>query len=843
MQELTAAIAQTGYRPIGFEESLFTKWNAKLGDASAALKRNDSAGANLSASVVVSEVHRYASDVSAEMSNRLVIQWLVNGTLSLMIFVLILSIFLTTKLRRQALGEVAAKKEDIDRALENVMNLLNLSTYVTVGSSGLQKVESDRLNILNDRLLEQTIALNKFLEAASVVLNAKGLAWLQHHLLPYGSMYVNRLATGNASITVTREDMKRLLSTNERLNADYQIIGSAEDRQLTIVDLMNQFESDYSEATALYTHLSETEAELKSAIQATESQVDTLAIVASEVNKLAEDEMFTARAVEESILYAIKHPETGHIAEAQKAKRLNDSIGGLVQHIHVAQRMINDGNAALNVAKFALHYVVPAMKSTVNDLGSSESAITTEWVVAATASSSNAFASVIRRAPQESIADSLSEINKQLAQLYMNFNDTKRINARRLTEWPANLTEKLALVATSQGLIFDKLQNLGFFLEKSAEQLYREINKSPKALLEQIEGATLEIAKYLGTGQIELTRETECKIDDWNRSVEDLITQSERRVSLYQGAVSGINTDQEIASHLMKSIGENIESVAQIFSDYSQRKAFASLDGPSVTLLEAYKCSKESITGSCEIASQAAEQMNRGWVLHAGIRQLNNVIQATQAGLSIAISEHDKAVFLAQVKGVRSLTRAELLRLKAKLLEMSRQVQSNPYEVIEALESVYECISAVNTAIANDVRLWKEIASTVANAQAQVFSAESAISNARGMSFSYANVDLSSANSQMFFYGGNLNSVSSALAREEYETALIEAQSAYRCISSVPSLARSSVDIAQSTHNTEVRRIEEAAREAQRRNEESAQALSASVDDNDSSADYASCDD
>jgi hypothetical protein len=127
---------------------------------------------------------------------------------------------------------------------------------VAINATGKQKQEADTLGELNDQLLEQTVALQKFLRAAAGVLDSRGLGWVYHRLVPFGPRYVASLATGEVTLTVSRQEIEDLLRTDGKLNADYEVrIGDDSDRQLSITDLIDAIERTSAQAQVLFTRL------------------------------------------------------------------------------------------------------------------------------------------------------------------------------------------------------------------------------------------------------------------------------------------------------------------------------------------------------------------------------------------------------------------------------------------------------------------------------------------------------------------------------------------------------------------------------------------------------------
>lgn len=829
---LSSQITQSGFVPVGYSEAMPGEWETRLAEAEAILMRATSLDsvnqARASAQAVAKDISRYQELVNRELGGRALRQLAGRGILGLVVLATILSAALTAQLRRTARAEVEAKKEDIDRALTEVMSLLEQSTFVVVNATGRQKREAEALSVLNDRLLEQVVALQKFLLAAAQVLDARGLGWVYHHLVPVGARYVAALATGEATLTVSRQEIENLLrTTGGKLNADYELrIGNAEDRQLSITDLIGAIEQTFPEAKALYTRLSEADATLASGIEELEARANALEAKATALTGDSR-RLFSGEPIVEFIVRSAEHPEGGHIALAKQARAANDALGGVESHLKPAARMIADGERALQVLAYGRDTLVPAMQRTIDLLGAPGSGITTNWVAEAVHTESENLSELIQRAPFEPIEEGIGKVRDVLETLIADFADAIRLNERRLTSWPTMLDDASARVAQGQATVFERLSSLGLFVSGEPDDLLREPGASPKELLDAIRHEFDEVFTDLNEGDLKRARAAEAQVAACFTGVDQLVTQSEQRSREYNAKslrlADAIETSRAIRGQLVGAV----RAAAVLYSLRSQERACQEVLGDSESLGAMADKATGKTGAAHQIGDSAAREMQRGFVLTAGAavdeaQQRADSALGILTGLPRAIALLEAKVVEARAEfgsgneqchslskkarqsGVRTATKRALEEVSTSITTIERSIASAPYEALDSLTGYRKRLKEIDRAIDNDIRLADEVAATLSRAHELERTAQSALSTAERTTFSYATVNLGRANTAWGAYSSASSSATEALGREDYEAAIAKAQSAYREVSSVEQLASEAVTAAKRDHDASV---------------------------------------
>lgn len=828
IQNLSSQISESGFVPLGYSEAMPADWGNRLNEAQSLLNGatsldlvNDSKAA---AQAVVGEVARFQRLVNRELGGRVLRQLALQGLGGLILLGLIISSALTAQQRRKASAEVKAKIEDIDLAVDKVMKLLEATTFVAINATGKQKQEADRLGELNDQLLEQAVALQKFLRAAAGVLDSQGLGWVYHRLVPFGARYVASLATGEVTLTVSRQEIEDLLRTDGNLNADYEVrIGDDSDRQLSITDLIDAIERTSAQAQELFTRLSEADANLVSGIEEAERQAAALEAAAIAQTARATAGLFTGEPVLGSIVLAVMHPQTGHIAQAKRAQASNDALSG-EEHLEPAARMIADGKRTLAVSGYGAATIVPAMQRTIGALGAADSGIVTDWPTERVQAASDRLNKVIQRAPFESVESALEGMERELQSLLLDLSDAIRVNELRLASWPKTLDEIIARVEKGQSTMLRGLHALGFFQSGDPADLLRETVVSPKGLVDEIRRAISEVVTALSDGDLERARAIEAQVAEWFTQINQLIAQSEERTSKYAAESDRLANAIATSHRMQRDLAQVVVRDASIYSSRSQKRACEDVLGTAVLLSEMLNQAAIATQAAQQLGDSAKADMQRGFVLTAGANldeaqqhadsalEIQAAIPAAIALLEAKVGEA-KAQFTsvtdvcrglmarASKSGVRTATKRRLQEVSASSARIDQLVSSAPYEALRSLAENRTQLEQIARAIENDLRLAREIAQKLSDAEELEAAAQLALTQARARSFANATVNLGRADQAFSAYSSACSSLRDAIGQENYERALAEAQRAYREVSSVDQLATDAVSAAERTQS------------------------------------------
>jgi phage shock protein A len=819
VQELQDRIKREDFVPPGYSDSVVSAWASRLNDAQRLVDGATSISATTEAATaaeaVAKEVAIYRAPLDREIAARVFWLFVSRALLASIAGGILFSAALTRQLRLKASAEVAAKREDIDSAIRGVMELLEQATFVALNATGKQKTEADNLHGLTDQLLEQTVALQKYLQAATAVLDARGLGWVQHHLLPFGPRYVARLTTGEEVLTVSREEIQRLLMTSARLNSGYELsIGSAEDRQLSITQLIEAVEGSFREAVALMKRLAQAERELESGIHACEGRARELeAAVNGQAGSI--EGLFSGKPVAESILPAVLHPESGHLAAASRARAANDALGALEEHLEPAERMIGDGSEAIAVAQFGSDSLVPAMGQTIDELASSS--ISADWVSKAVRAQSEQLASIVRRAPHESIEDSLGHLREDMERLIDSLATARRINGLRLEAWPTTLEDKRTRVVDAAEGIFAWLNTRGLFGSGSPELVLQEPEIGPRLLLDEIARLISEVIQPLGLGDVDSIVSIEAQVGELFAQTDALVAEAERVLSTYDGAATRLRTSIADANHIAQSLQHPVSEADDVFSGVSQKRACHTVINSDVCIDQLLLKELVQISASGKSAERVRSDMSRGHLITAG-RLLVRAQQQIDTALSnlSAVPEiiallgskvaEGKSVLqeltelsreldgrAKRTVGVRSITKNEVKRLLDCLDPLGKRVSNYPYESLDSLGELRAKLEAVGDAIEHDRQQYQNISEMLREALELEETANQAIERAKRQHFAHASVDISDATSSLAGYQTAYSQAQKALESGNYDSARSLVTDAHRKVASVPDLASDAI--------------------------------------------------
>jgi hypothetical protein len=821
VQELQERIKREDFVPPGYSDSVVSAWASRLNDAQRLVDGATSISATTeavtAAEAVAKEVAIYRAPLDREIAARVFWLFVSRALLASIAAGILFSAALTRQLRLKASAEVAAKREDIDSAVKRIMDLLEQSTFVALNATGRQKAEADRLRHLTDQLLEQTVALQKYLFAAATVLDARGLGWVQHHFLPFGPRYVVRLTAGDVSLTVSREEIQRLLMSSSGLNSGYEVaIGSAEDRQLSITELVEAVQVSFREADALMKRLAQAERELESGIRACEGRARELEAAVKDQAGSGQG-LFSGKAVEESILPAVLHPESGHLAAANRARTANNALGAFEEHLKPAERVLGDGSQAIAVAQFATRSLAPAMEQTIKELASPDSGVSADWVAKAVRAQSEGLASLVRRAPHESIEGSLGHLREDMERLIDSLATARRINGLRLEAWPTTLEDKRTRVVDAAEGIFAWLTTRGLFGSGSPELVLQEPEIGPRLLLDEIARLISEVIQPLGVGDVDSIVSIEAQVGELFAQTDALVAEAERVVSTYDGAAMRLRTSIADANHIAQSLQHPVSEADDVFSEVSQRRACHTVINSDVCIDQLLQKELVQISAAEESAEHVRSDMSRGLLITAG-RLLVRAQQQIDTALSnlSAVPEiiallgskvaEGKSVLqeltelsreldgrAKRTVGVRSITKNEVKRLLDRLDPLGKRVSNYPYESLDSLGELRAKLEAVGDAIEHDRQQYQYISEKLREAIELEETANQAIERAERQHFAHASVDISDATSSLKEYQAAYSMAQKALESGNYDSARSLVTDAHRKVASVPDLASDAI--------------------------------------------------
>lgn len=830
--ELKSMMASSGFRPAGLSDEVISGWIAKLDQGDAAFKKGDLQSSQAAAQLVNGEVQRFSTEVRAVIIQKEHRDLAIKISALLAIFLAGSSVAVTAVIRRKAIEEVRSLADDADQDVTKAMEILSVSTYVGINSTGRQKEETERLAALSNSLLEQAVIYEKYMDRADDVLNAKGLGWLIHHVLPFGVIYVKKLATGKTSLKVTNEDIRTLIAGSVSLNKDYNPGSTTINKDLTVGDVKALFAETHPVVQELLERLEQAESNLQKGIGELEGELGKLLEDCQSLSTLSVQGLFSEKPVAESLVPSVQHESSGHISLARRCLDQNDALGGIENHTEPGKRIVSDGVEAVVVSKYGCEHVVPAMTTTITALSAPPAAISTEWCEKFALNASDALGRIIRVAPLQSIQLELEQTLTELQSLKALYEEAVRLNSLRVDNWPVEYESKLNAILTSQAVILSGLQQLGFFKDGSVEGLYMEAGLSPKEELSKFEVALREMADALGAGNVQRGKHIEQVISASQKKISELISGSENVVAQYAVTSGDLKTAADNAAVKAQTQAPFVRNASQAYSDFSQERALGESGfgaGASI-LTRAYEEAGELIAASQESLAAADRLMDHGAVLQAAQRNSaadNNLKEATgiqdvidlaittladkvaavTVELNAAIELRNSAVPSANQSGVRSTTRNLVKALGDELISCAGALASEPYEVHERLTGIGRRIEEAMAMIEEDLNLLASIDSTMANAALYVTRANAAIANAQHVSFTYSTVDLSRASSALSNYDAAGAEIALLVAAESYEGALSVANEANSSIQLVAGLVSEAISVAEQQNQAEIDRL------------------------------------
>lgn len=826
--ELKSMVATSGFRPVGLSDEVITAWMTKVDQGNAAFRKGDLRSSQAAAQEVIADVGRFSAEVYQLIARKERYDLAMRIITLLALLAVVTSVGVTAFIRRKAIEEVRSLADDANQDVTKAMDILSLSTYVGINATGRQKEETLRLQELSNALLEQSVIFQKFGDRADSVLKAKGFGWLMHHVFPFGVIYVNNLAKGNAALKVTQEDIQSLIAGSASLNKDYTV-GSLDTKDLTVGDVKTLFDKTYPIVQDLLGRLEKADSKLKQGIEDLRADLEQLVEECQSLSALSNGNLFSEKPVTESIVLAVKHESSGHIAQAQRCLDQNDALGGIEGHIEPGTRIVLDGTKAVKVSTFGCEHVVPAMEQTSVALSASSDPLSTDWCGEFAQRASDELGRIIRLAPFQSIDSELDQQSISLEQLQGLYEEAQRLNQLRVSTWSDEYSTKGKEIGTSQDVVLAGLQKRGFFKSGVGDGIYREAGLSPKEELAKFEGALREIAEVLAVGNVERGKQLELAISQYQQTIAHLITASEKASADYAVTRTTLNTNAENAGVKVQVQQPFVQNASTAYSGYSQQRALESCGfGSGASSLDgAYAKAGRLIADSSLNIVIADQLMDRAAVLEAAqqhsnadrdlkeavriqevidlaITTLGEKAEFVRNQVSAAIEMRNSAVPAANQTGVRSNTRCLLAALTGKLTSCSHAVASEPYEVEEQLAGINQRIQKAIAMIQTDLELISAVNSTMADAVFHVSSATTAIANAGGVTFDYATVDLSEANGALDSYNSAVTEVSLLLAAEKYEAALEAANAANVSIQSVSGLVSDAISVAEQQNQDEI---------------------------------------
>lgn len=814
IQDLSSLIAESGLMPVGYSDSMPAEWSRRLSDAESQLNRATSLDSvnqsTAAAQAVVAEVGRFQQLVDQELRGRVLQLLALRGFLGLVVLATVLSAVLTAYLRREAMRAIEAKEGFVDEKLQLVTALEGELPYLAL-ASGKQAQEAKAFAEFVLQLLSQVLAFQKFETAAERVFSAKGLASVYYHLLPFGVWHVRRLLEGKATLTVTREEVRLFLKPGTSLDE------SVEALELSLDEVISSIKHGLPRAEDWLKRLKEADATLVSGIEELEAKSKALEAVAAALPNV--QGLFSGEPVLE-ILPSVTHPESGLIARAKQALEANNAIGGIEDYLIPARRILAEGEEALRILRLGAESERGVIRETKEQLSVPQSGIAIEWVTVFSQDLSERLSSVIQRLPYESIAQALAAEEQALHSFVTDLGDAKRVNELRLSSWPEVLDATSARVTQVRGVVLRELQALRFFSSGKSEELLQEPGANAELLVGKIERAIHEVVTVLSSGALERVREIEDQVAESFRQMEWLLAQSERRARECGDASARISGAVDQLTEQGAQTASAIRVAARDYSAHSQREACLRVSGQSETLMDGLQRANATTDVAREGFDRARREMDRGFVLAAGValdeaqkfaEEAEHALQSLIAAIDLLrdkvaesageLSEVsglcEELARRARQSGVRTATKHRLEGVSTSIATIEQSVSSAPYEALRSLAENRTQLEQIDRAIENDLRLAREIAEKLSEAEALQAEAELALTQARARSFSNATVDLGHAERALRDYCSACSSLTGYVAQEDYESALTAAQRAFSEVSSVGQLATDAVSAAE----------------------------------------------
>ena len=853
---LEDAIEKANFTPEGYGPALKQTWQSNLAQAQQLLREGNVVGASAEAEEVDKAVSSMIQEVKDFVQSRNARNTAIAAMVVVLLILSIISIFYSKKLREEANEKVDAAKERLGNYINDAITLLDESAYVAIGATGDTKDQANELERLNILLIDQTVALRKFLDEAEEILDNESILALRHRLLPFGAMYVRALANSKVALKFSWSEVETLLDKGENTHLYKERLNRA-DRAFKLSEVETAYTQSYEKAQALYVELRDSEENLAKAVNDIELSLGALDKILVDLEEFDHDGYFTSLPYLDGVTNPITDKEGGHLAKANEFAKAGDTLKALRDHADVALRMLGDGILAVESSKFGAITLVNAAKTTEGDLGAKGSDVETEWIFQELEERSQALAAVIRKAPIKSIRSLLETEQAQLKSKLVKYQEAFRLNSLRLNGWPEELGKRVTLIAESEIQVLEALQKLSFFKGGQVADIYRESGKSPKSLVAEMTKALQDLQEFLGNGQIDACQNVENKVPVWTAEVDSLVKATEERLAAYGSAVNAIDADVVTANTTDSNLYMPAIETSP-FSEFSQRNALQQVGlSATLTLNGTHTKATELVENAISARKDADGLMNKAMILAAGIKadaaqnSINNAqdifnrlpraIKALTAAVQSAAQKLQEAKFSLESStskiyslGVRQVTKTKAEKLALKLDSAFRLYQTQPYEALDVAVEVESGSGSIRDGIAADIRKYEAVKAKIAAARSLESAANLAIRTASETFFPHATVSTISATSALNSYKRQISNAEFTLSSENYDKAMTSAESAYRYLSSVPGKAQSAIETARRANQRELDRIEakkraEEARKA-RQAEEVARARDANKD-------------
>ncbi len=830
---LERAVGVANYQPEGFSSTKLIEWNDSLNSVLELLQQGSFSQAQNTFDRVDSEVAQMLGEVQEVVSIRAAYRNSAIAAFLLSSMALSVSVVVTRRVRKGAESLAQEIRQEVGYITSQAIDLADNSAYVAIGAQGMQKEESEKLEVLTGTLLEQTAVLSKYLTRCDKVLDAKGFAALVHLLTPFGVMYVKAISTGKKAITLSPDDVKSLTGHSGDKLQSFAAQLNFVSRDVRVTEVRKTYSATFEKAEELCELLKESESKLAKDIVDIETGLRSFQ---ENLKEIGSPELFNCSAYQVGIIEPIGNPQGGLIAIARQKQSENDHLGGLRHGIEPAMRILIDGQKAFELTIYGVNVLVRQCESVVESLKNTGVQSGWSWIFTETATLSDELDDIIRsNSFVGSISKELVSHRQKLEGMVEKLLVAERLNGLRVEEWAEDLEERKMLVVSSGTAILVGLKKLGFYENGEAEGLYREEGESPKGLINQFDRALHRVDELLAIGQVQEALLIEKSIISCNTEINSLVEKTEKRLAEYPASVFQIDTNIETGECLVKDV-INSEVSESHFSDRSQQMAISKTGSPVATLLETFSSARQkigegingrqradllmnsaSILAAGEVLDEARSSIDAGNALLLAISKasklLDRAVVSAELEINTAIKRYKEAVIRLDEMGVRKVTRGRADRIMESLGNLRSTYHNKPYEALEALSSFSEAADELEKEILFDIQTFALIMSTIGSAESEENSAVTAIKSAEKNTFQYATVDTSSAIDSLNSFRSGLVNARRYLNEEDYESALREAELAYNSVTCVSSLAVSAVDSAARDNRNEVDRLDRIAQE------------------------------
>jgi hypothetical protein len=824
---LKQAIGSARYEPSGFSDTKVDQWYESLDSAMKLLRNGDLALAQNTVNAVDSEVAGMMEEIQSVLSTRAAYRSLAIAALLLSVIGIIVSTVLTRHVKKEAERLADDIRGEVGNITSQAMYLADKSTFVAINANGLQADKANQLNALNCALLEQTTVLNKYLQECDKVLDPRGLAALFYMLTPFGVMYVKAISTGKKALTLSADDVQKLVATKgenlERFVTQLHFASA----QKSVVEVRATYTNTFRQAQELYLLLAEAEDALTKEIVEVET---LLAGVKTTLEQIGSSAFFSSDPYRVGVVGPIANTEGGLLALARSKQLESDYLGGIEHGTKPAFRILTDGMEALRLTELGGASLVPQGNSAVAALGADGSELETDWIFVEIARLSDSLDEIVQsNSFSGSIALQIAEHRQKLEQAIQKLKDAERLNQLRVDVWPSDLEACKGRVAVSETSVLADLQRLGFFAGGEVSGIYVEQDNSPKDLITQFVSALQQLVELLGSGQVAQSLAIEASIAAWKERIDELVAKTEHRLATYSAAAAQIVSDIEIGETRCEDLS-NSEVTDCCFSTHSQGRAMTEAGASSATLFEGLNTARQLIVASRGGRQDADSLMHRAAVLEAGnvldraqesvdeanslllaipeaLERLGDAVMLAQSEIQVAREQVQASFVRANELGVRQVTRRAVAQVVDDLKRFDTIYQSQPYEVLEAISNVSEKALKLQGEILSDITTYAQILNIIAQANGTEKTATDAIRSAEARHFAHATVDTTSSRAALSSFQKSIAAALTSLSQEDYVSAEREASAALGYVTSVDNLASTAVREAETEHQDEVDRI------------------------------------